>query len=272
MNYIGKKCLITGVDNGFIGNPLKNALEKNGALVSVYNEDVRNIKQLENYFSPQLHYVFHFGSPSSQTTFKKNIRYCVDSTINGFLNISDLCFKYGVKLIYPSTGLLQQDRYNEYARSKKILEDIHLNSKIDALGLRIFASYGSNENHKRDYASPIYLFCRDMVNNISPIIWGNGDQTRDFIYIDDLINSILYLTETANEPIIGIGSGISTSFNTIVNLINKTLNKNIAPIYIDKPINYYDNTLCDTSIMKKYNLSTSVSIEEGIQKICQTLL
>jgi UDP-glucose 4-epimerase len=271
MDYRGKTCLVTGSD-GFIGQKLAIALEAMGVVkVNKSTTDIRNISLLEEEFSHNIDYVFHFASPSSQMQFKKNVDYCVDTTINGFLNISRLCKKYNAKLIYPSTGLVSQNRYNEYARCKKILEDIHLGMNLDALGLRIFASYGENENHKRDYASPIYLFARDLVYKKRPVIWGDGTQTRDFIHIDDLVRNILILAEDCNERIMEVGSGESHSFNEIIEVANDYLSQSISPVYIGKPAEYYDNTLCNVTKLLDYCPPINVSFKEGVQRICENV-
>ncbi len=264
MDYKDKKCLVTG-HRGFIGKALCLALEERGADICTFDGDVR----LEQDF---LHlerqdYFFHFGSPSSQVLFKRNPAYCVDATISGFLNASYFCRENGIKLIYPSTGLLAQDRYNEYARCKKVLEDIHLGSGLDALGLRIYAGYGDGEGHKRDYASPVYLFAKSIENGCPPVIYGDGTQSRDFIHISDLVDTILLLSEDCNEPIVQIGSGISTSFNEIVEIANRTLGTDIEPIYIPRPNEYYDTTCADTSMMRRFYCEPKIYIESGISKI-----
>lgn len=266
MDYKNKHCLVTG-STGFIGSKIVKMLEEEGAIVQKYVSDIRDKENFSKVINYTTDYVFHFGTPSSEILFKRNNRYCVDVTINSFLILLDLCLKNNVKLIYPSTGLLSQNRYNEYARCKKILEDIHFNSIIDALALRIYAGYGDNEGHKRDYASPVFLFAKDMINDKRPILFGNGEQTRDFIFVDDMVKDILILAEECNEKSVEIGSGKSYSFNEIVKIINRITNKNIKPRYVEKPKEYYDNTNCDTTILYKYCPLAQISLEEGIRRI-----
>lgn len=270
MDYRNKVCLVTGA-SGFIGSALATKLEHLGAIVLRFDGDVRSFDYWREYCGHELDYIFHFGSPSSQVLFKRNIEYCIEATIQGFMNAVKLAKLCNAKLIYPSTGLVAQDRYNEYARCKKVLEDIHLNSGIYALGLRIYAGFGEGEAHKADYASPIYIFARDMMNCKRPVIWGDGKQKRDFIYIDDLTNYIVRMAEEHDEPIAEIGSGQAVSFNEVIKLINRNLEVKIKPKYIKKPANYYDETLCDTTkLFEKYG-RPHFSLEEGIQQCLKSL-
>lgn len=257
-------CLVTG-NKGFIGSALVDELNSRGANVLEPKGDVREWSTFIPYLETEIDYIFHFGSPSSQVLFKRGISKCVDSTINGFFNCVKLAEKTGAKLIYPSTGLVSQGRHNEYSRCKKILEDLHLNSDLNATGFRIFAGYGEGEAHKEDYASPVYLFIKDMVSGKSPVIWGDGSQTRDFIYIEDLVSAIIDNIDS-EEKIVEIGSGKPVSFNEVVGIINEELNADIKPTYIPKPSEYYESTKCNNPVICR------VSLREGIKRCIKSLL
>lgn len=235
--------------NGFIGGALAKRLQENGHTVFGYPR-------------PDIDVLFYFASPSSDILFKHNLDYSFDETINGFISVVRYCRDNNIKLVYPSSATVYH-RGNAYARTKAILEEISHIYGIGDLGLRIFAGYGIGEEHKGEYASIIYQFCRQMKKGIRPIIFGDGEQVRDFIYIDDIIDTILdnhHLT-----GIIDIGSGISTSFNDVVKIINEELKTDIEPVYIDKPRQYIDKTKCMNPAGIK------VSLREGIKKICESL-
>lgn len=260
MHYKNKKVAVTGHD-GFLGSLLCSRLEELGAIVYRLEGDTRDMMT----FLPINHtfsYLFHFGSPSSQVVFKRQGQYAVDVTVNGFLNASRVCQRTGVKLVYPSTGLLSQGKYNEYAMCKKICEDI---APGDSLGLRIFATYGPNEIGKRDYASTPYLFMRDAQNGKKPVLFGDGKQIRDFIYQDDAIEAILTLADECNDKIVDVGSGQGVSFNQIVKLLG------VKPTYIPAPDNYVKETISNPKVMLKY-YKPKVSFEEGMKRLCEPLL
>jgi len=268
MNYKDKYVAITGAD-GFLGSALHARLIELGAIVNVFDGDIRKpstFKDLDYEFS----YLFHFAAPSSQVLFKQSPGYCAAVTLTGFINAAKACERNGVRLVYPSTGLLSSSNRNEYATCKEICELYASTMDMDSIGLRIFATYGPGEGHKRHYASVPYLFARDMVNSRSPVIFGNGEQSRDFVYIDDVVESILHLAEEATEPIVDIGSGAKISFNDIAAEISNQLNKGIEPVFVDRPVGYVDETLADPTILHKY-YKPEVKFGEGIKRLVNHL-
>ena len=269
MNYKGKTVGLTGAD-GFLGSALAEELRAQGAVVKIISGDTRKIETFSSVVDHSMDYLFHFGSPSSQVVFKRQPLHSAEVTIRGFINAISACQYSGVKLIYPSTGLLSQGKINEYAQCKKICEDIHLGENIDAIGVRIFATYGPGEDHKRDYASVPFLFVRDIVTGQRPIIFGDGEQVRDFIFIEDTVKGILNIAEKCNEPIIDLGFGKQNSFNDLINIINKHLKKEVKPQYVDKPIDYVEKTSASVDKLSKYYTPT-IGIDEGIERIIKSL-
>lgn len=286
MNYSGKKIAITGA-GGFIGTALLQRLmadyqivysgSKEAVLagskyviVKILNGDIRDPEtfyELDYTYD----YLFHFAAPSSQVLFQRQPLYSAEVTLTGFINAARACEENGIRLIYPSTGLISSPQRNEYARCKEICEDMVKGNSIDSLGLRIFATYGPGEGHKRDYASVPYLFARDMVAGKAPMIYGDGEQVRDFIYIDDVVQAILHLAEECPDKVIDVGSGKQTSFNTIVAEINGMNDlPEIKPVYIKKPSGYIKETLADpTRLHEFYKRKTTLAA--GISKLVKDL-
>jgi len=243
-----KTCTITGV-NGFIGNALNIKLQSLG---------------WKTYptMRPDVDYVFLFGSPSSDHWFHYALGYSLQETIGNFISAAEYCRENNIKLIYPSSGTIYEGT-TPYAKCKRILDIITTMYGEHILGLRIFAGYGIGEAHKREYASIIYKFAKAMKRGERPVIWGDGTQTRDFIYIDDIINAIIKYKDV--EGFLDVGTGISTSFNTIVKIINEKLGTHIEPLYKEKPDFYVEHTICTKSS------EHTVSVEEGIQRILDSL-
>lgn len=284
MNYHGKKVALTG-STGFLGKAIKIALLNAGADVYVSHGDLRTGPSFHRSFlnAPDANdptdidhsfsYLFHFGSPSSQVLFKRNPRYCISTTINAFLGVSSLADNNGIKLIYPSTGLLSQGQMNEYAMAKSMCEQIHRHEQIDALGIRLFAAYGPGEGHKRDYASVPYLFTRDIFEGRSPLVFGDGTQERNIIFIADAVQAILEAADGCNESIIDIGSpGYSVSFNALLDSIRLVLNSTIEANYVDRPTYYIDRTTAGTGDVYNFVKSGEYhSLREGIEAIVADL-
>lgn len=237
---------ITG-RHGFIGSALVRKLEAGNKIYS--------------YPRPDLDILFLFGSPSSNIIFDQNIDYCIDETLNSFISAVRYCRDHAIKLVYPSSATVCNQN-TSYAKCKAILELIHWSYGGDVLGLRIFAGYGMEES-KGEYASIVYQFCKQMVRGERPVVYGKGIQTRDFVYIDDIVDNIV--NNLDKTGIIEIGTGVSTSFNQVIKLINEELGTSIKPIYQKKPAAYIEETKCDSPSKCK------VSLEDGIHKICQEL-
>lgn len=231
--------------NGFIGGALAKKLEFN----TLPDRDSKRI--------------FFFSSPSSVMLFDKNIGYCIRETIGQFISLLDLVKETGAYLIYPSSATVN-NKNNSYARCKSAIEELHLAYGVKALGLRISAGYGIGEEHKGEYASVIYQWLKMMMKGERPVIWGDGTQTRDFIYIDDIVDNIIELANKETTGIVEIGTGVNTSFNEVIRIINKVLGKNIEPIYIGKPKQYIQDTPVKAVPCK-------ISLEEGIKRIYEHL-
>lgn len=303
--YKNKNCIVTG-GAGFIGQSLVKKLLDDGASVFVIDCFIYGVKRDEvdkrakiiegdvrdsNIFTklPQInyHYFFHFAAPSSTVLFNENHIESVDITIRGFLNAIHFAATNNIRFIYPSTGSLYAgiepphhekaqldfNSLNAYSKGKVLLEklaDVY-RPKVDALGLRILAGYGPGEAHKGKIASVVYSFCHDMIHGKTPVIWGDGSQRRDFIFIEDVANIVLVLAKVCHEPVVNVGTGKDISFNEIVELINKRLNKNIKPIYVEKPQLYLEKTLADTSLLTKYYKGEFTSIDRGIEELIKYL-
>ncbi len=222
----------------------------------------RRFKDICPYPHKDSKYLFFFGSPSSQVIFKDSLDYSINETISGFINVVRFCRDHGIKLIYPSSATVYA-KNSSYAYCKSALEEIHQAYGGNILGLRLFAGYGVGEEHKGEYASIIYKFCKQMKNGERPIIWGNGTQSRDFVYIEDMVDNILKLKD--ENGIFDVGTGINTTFNSIVDMINEQLGTVIKPEYVNAPVNYMKDTPCQNPVEVK------ISVKEGIKRICESL-
>jgi len=108
-----------------------------------------------------------------------------------------------------------------------------------------------------------------------PLIYGDGSQTRDFTYVDDITRGfIIGMNSEIDCDIFNLGTGKSYSLNELVNILNQILGKNIKPIYIKNPLkNYVEETLADIIKVKKIlSWSSKISLKEGIKKLINQTL
>jgi len=293
-----ERVLVTGA-GGFIGSHLIEKLHAQGAYVIALDDlSVGKLENLEANFDcflekdlavpenvenlPKVDYVYHFAAPCSIIMFKRdNTNQLINSTLNGFYNILNYCKKNNVKkLIWASSatyygnskGKLTEDRMpnpaNVYGYTKVASEHLmNLFKDVNHVGLRIFPAYGGKEEHKGTFASVPYLFLKDMLQGITPVIWGDGTQARDFIYISDLVDLIVKAGHKDTSPYLNLGTGQKMQFNTLVKEINRVIGTNIAPKYMPNPYanSYLHSFVADTTLMKKELGIANTSIKEGLQ-------
>lgn len=209
--------------------------------------------------------VYFFDSPSSNVLFEESLDYCMGQTIGDFLKVIQYCRDNDQYLVYPSSATIY-NKNTSYARCKSILEEIaQCYPMVKSLGLRIAAGYGPGEIHKGKYASVVYQWVNQILRSERPVIYGDGTQTRDFIFEDDIAGNIARLAENRTIGIIDLGTGVNTSFNELIAVINKVLDTYIEPIYVDKPKNYVPETRVNS-------VPCNVSLEEGVRKIVHGIL
>jgi UDP-glucose 4-epimerase len=104
--------------------------------------------------------------------------------------------------------------------------------KIETVCLRIFNAYGPGQPLPPSHAPVIPQYLRQSLNNGSLMMFGDGSQSRDFIYVDDVINALeaAAIAQNIDREVINIGGGAETSIRTLIELIGTVLNKPIEPL------------------------------------------
>ncbi|MEI2779824.1 MAG: NAD(P)-dependent oxidoreductase [Candidatus Competibacter sp.] len=277
-----KSVLVTG-SSGFIGHAITHALEKRGYRIVPFDKlegyDVLDKSKLGEALK-QVDGVIHLGSPSSVLDYFEDQEGFWNTTVVGLMNILEL---YKGRIVFPSTctvygqSLAAKENQrlpeppNSYAAAKIECERLcflHNLSGGDVKTVRIFTGYGPEEWIKK-YPSPVTLFMKDMCNGTRPVIYGDGLQTKDFVFIDDIVNYLIEALETeSQEKIFNIGTGVGSSFLKVIDLINKELGTNTKPIFSKKPQNrrFIQTIVANMdSSEKELKYKPSFSIEHGIK-------
>jgi UDP-glucose 4-epimerase len=163
---------------------------------------------------------------------------------------------------------------NFYAASKLAFEQLArtytARGELPTVGLRYFSIYGPGEETKGNYANMISQFLWGMRRGESPIVYGDGTQTRDFTHVEDVVRANLLALETkAVGEVINVGTGCETSINSLVRTLAALLGKEIAPAYAPNPIrNYVSRTLADTSKAEKLlGFRATIPFREGVARL-----
>ena len=284
-NYIerdlGNVNEVIAVDDLSLGSPSNLSPKVRFVKGSVMEEDL--IQSL----TKGCDYIFHQAALSSSPMFIDDPRKGIDVNLMGFMNVMESAKRNKVKkVIYASSSSLYNGLPGPYKESaiispktfyessffcrEIIAKTYFLEYEVNSVGLRYFSVYGPNEKHKGKFANIISQFIWDIQKGKNPIIYGDGSQSRDFTFVDDVVQAnisamIKEEQQQKNRPydysesnnheapynIYNVGTETETSFNQVIEIINKLLGSKIRPTYVNNPIhNYVQHTKADISKAK----------------------
>jgi nucleoside-diphosphate-sugar epimerase len=273
MKFPFKRALVTG-GAGFIGSHLVEALVSTGCRVAVLDNlssgKYTNLEHLEGQFSffpedirnrPALdaavencEVIFHLAAVVSVP---QTIENPVDSAaVNdmGTIHVLDAACRKRVKRVVISSscavygddpGLPKRENMHPkplspYAAQKlaaeyyaKVFYELY---GVEAAVLRYFNVYGPRQDPSSPYSGVISIFMTKALQNDPAVIHGDGNQSRDFIYVQDVVRANL-LAATAENPggqVINIGSGGSVTINDLWKSVCAISGRSLEPQYIDK--------------------------------------
>ncbi|MBZ1348455.1 MAG: GDP-mannose 4,6-dehydratase [Candidatus Nealsonbacteria bacterium] len=213
-----------------------------------------------------------------------------DARINilGALNVLENCKKVGVKkIIFTSSGgAIYGDAqitptpehssarcFSPYAVAKLTTEQ-YLNYYYQVFGLpftslRLANVYGPRQD-PRGEAGVVAIFIDKLLKKNKPVIFGNGRQTRDFVFVYDVVDSFLRVLnqQNCNNAIYNVGTGIETSINRLWQLVSKKIGKEIKPIFEPSKINgeLKRSCLSYAKIKKELGWKPKYNLEQGLEK------
>jgi len=271
MRFKGKKVLVTG-GAGFIGSNLVDQLVSEQAVVTVLDDlftgKIENINTFEKIrfiqgsvtdyplveeLVQEVDLVFNLAvrniiasTSSPHLDFEVNAR--------GIFNILLAAQHHGIeRIIYASSASIygnpkylpinEDDNVNilnPYAASKLTGENycfaFYETFKVPITILRYSNVYGINQNPDNPYCGVVSKFFESVLESDTPHIHGDGEQTRDFTYVDDVVEATLLaaISPKAEGEVFNVGSGIETSINRLAKMILSLNGNNIDPTHIDR--------------------------------------
>jgi ADP-L-glycero-D-manno-heptose 6-epimerase len=296
-----KHVVVTG-GAGFVGSNLVLELAKRypeAALTVVDDFRSGNFKNLEGFKGDVIaanlaefdvkHYLggrkvdllFHLAS-ITDTTDHNQFRQVRDN-VESWRNLLAYYEGRKTRLVYASSaatygiaaGVNKVDQppkpANVYAFSKVQLDNLARlfaaqNPTQIVVGLRYFNVYGPREAHKGAASSMILQLAQQIRRGEAPRIFKNGEQMRDFVYVKDIVNCTILAARARKSGIYNAGSGAPRSFNDIVANLNRVLNTQWQPYYIDNPHTHYQpHTEADlTETTKALRYTPKFTLETGI--------
>ena len=297
--------LITG-GAGFIGSNLCERLLNDGhhiiCLDNLYTGSIENIKHLFSHprfkfmnhditiplnIPFKIDQIYNLACPASPPKYQQDPIYTLKVNFQGVLNLLELAKKHNATILQSSTSEVygepeispQPENYRGnvnmvgvrscYDEGKRVAEtlmmDYHKQYNVDIRIVRIFNTYGPKMD-KYD-GRVVSNFINQAINNRDITLYGNGEQTRSFCYIEDLINGIISLMNTPYNYPMNIGNPCEITVSELANIIIKLTNSNSSIVYetlpSDDPTNRRPDITKAVEILKWY---PQYDLERGIIK------
>lgn len=216
------------------------------------------------------------------------------SNVNGFLNVLIAANEEGIKkIVYASSSSVYGDNntlpkiennigqvLSPYAATKKI-DEIYANVftkcyGMQCIGLRYFNVFGPRQDPNGAYAAVIPKFINLMKNNKPPTINGDGKFSRDFTYVENVVQANLKALETKDDNCFGqvfnIGAGGRVSLNQLVDILKKELKYKGEIIYGENRAGDIPHSNADITKAKTYlSYEPKINFEKGIIKLLNYL-
>ncbi len=299
MDVKNKKILVTG-GAGFVGSHTVDALIEKGAEVIVvdnlstgrkenlnpkakfYEENVADPKMEEILDKEKPEIIYHFSFFVLVPKSVDNPLLDVDNIIGSIRILKKIKEMGGVKkFVYPSSGFTYGNTKNLPAKETepqipvspyavaKINVENYLRFYKDTFNipyviLRYAAIYGP-----RQVTGALSDYIRQLSCDKQAEMWGDGNKTRDYVYISDVVRANLLALDVPDDypnPVFNIGTGIETTLNCLYQTTAKLLNKKAAPIYHPERSGEQIRYCLDNSKIKKdLGWSPEISLEEGLK-------
>ena len=290
--------IVTG-GAGFVGSHLVERLVNEGSDVTVIDnlhtgrtDNLKNVANRIKFFNahvgdiakidmPKVDKIYHLGMYSSSPMYREN-HSLVGTVTNEAIAILEFAKKNNARVVFASSSSLYNgvpaphredvqikptDYYTEARYSvERFAEFYQKYHNVSSTGLRPFSIYGPREQSKGVYANIVSQFLWTMQKGEGPVIYGDGTQTRDFIYVDDMVDAFVLAMKSGKTGIYNAGTGRSHSFNDVIDVLNEALGTKIKATHIPNPINNYvpshhaDITKAERELgfKAKYDLMTGV--------------
>lgn len=275
---------------GFIGQNIVRRLISNGFDVKVLDTKTMSINEIGNFIlnnAKDIEFIFHMGAISDTT--ETNIIKLNSHNYYFSIFIWNICASYNISLIYASSAATYGDGYygfddsdiynlkplNQYAISKQKFDEFAMTAGHKPnkwYGLKFFNVYGFDESSKGKMASMVYQSYNQIKNSGEMKLFRSGEQTRDFIYVDDVVDvCMFFMNEKPVSGIYNVGTGKAQSFNYLIKTMFKILERKENITYVDMPqslVNQYQShTQANLTKLRNVGFKKNFyDLEDGITK------
>ncbi len=297
--------LVTG-GAGFIGSHLVEELVRRGHTVRVVDSlitgrrrnldhapgvefvegDLADIAVATRAVDGMTHVLHQAALPSVPRSVKDPItsnRANIDASVNILVAARDVGVKRlvyaGSSSVYGNTATLPKHEdmptspLSPYALQKLVAEQYaQLFTRLygfETVTIRYFNVFGPRQDPSSPYSGVISLFATALLEGRQPVIYGDGEQTRDFTYVANVVDGVLRAAEApdASGHVINVATGSRISLNALLRTMNEIVGTSLQPIYQEtRAGDVHDSQADITSAKKLLGYTPIVSLEEGLKK------
>lgn len=179
---------------------------------------------------------------------------------------------YGEQAVQPLRETMLPNPRSPYAVSKLAAENyvrvMGMRWGMESVSLRIFNAYGAHQQLPAAHPPVIPSFLRHALRGGSIVVHGNGTQTRDYVYIDDVVSALIAAATAPNVDrlVINVGSGIATSINDLIETIGEAIGKTLTPLYVGNQDAGVSQMQADLALaQEKLGFAPRTSLAEGLK-------
>ena len=250
--------------------------------VNFFNADIREYKKIEKILN-SVDGIFHEAALTIvQESFSKPKEYH-DVNVVGTENILKIGKEFDLKVVFASSSSVYGNvksipitekfpchPINPYGQTKlddEFLAEKYSKDGLKVIGLRYFNIYGRGQTGT--YAGVITKFMNQLENCKSPMIFGNGKQLRDFIFVEDVAEANLEAMKSSVKfGFFNIGTGITTTIKDLANLLTKLHNLQLEPEYLPSLKGDVQSSQSDIELSSNsLNWKFKTSLEDGLRKM-----
>lgn len=306
---MAKKVVITG-GAGFIGSHLAELLASRDYHITVLDDlstgkmaniepllkkanvefipgSITDLPVLQRLFKG-VHYVFHQAAIPSVPRSVKDPLSTNEVNITGTLNVllaardesvekvifASSSSVYGDTLILPKTEDMVPHPQSPYALTKLVGEYycgiFHQIYGLPTICLRYFNVYGPRQDPNSPYAAVIPVFITRVSRGKTPIIYGDGEQARDFTFVKDVALANILAAESNTSGVFNIGRGERFTINQLAQLVIRLMGNNVKPVYEEPRAGDIRYSLADISKAKTFGYNPRYNLQEGLKETVRT--
>jgi nucleoside-diphosphate-sugar epimerase len=303
--------LITG-GAGFIGSSIAEALLSKGESVRILDdfssgrrENLRDLPGKHELFEGTIvdsavveramrgvEVVFHQAAIPSVVRSVENPQATMLAGVQGTTVVLDAAHRAGVKRVVfaasssaygdtptlPKVETMVPQPLSPYAVSKlacehlmRVFSELH---GLETVSLRYFNVFGPRQDPKSEYAAVVPKFVTAALRGERPVVFGDGEQTRDFCFIDNAVRANVLAATTSRKlggEVVNVACGVRTSLNQLLSYVGELTGSNLEPEYRPtRPGDVRDSLADVTAAREVLGYTPAVDVREGLRRTIET--